>query len=85
MSTWFAKLILTNSSNIAKNQGCRIVYLFINFIVYRNTWLGNTYYDLCYSVNMLNIRSFGFHRTHYYLIYGDITWNMLSKFSKQIF
>ena len=26
-------------------------------IAYRNIWLGNTYYNFCYSVNMLNIRS----------------------------
>ena len=26
------------------------------YIVYRNIWLRNTYYDFCYSANMLNIR-----------------------------
>ena len=32
------------------------------YIVYRNIWLRNTYYDFCYSANMLNIRSREFDR-----------------------
>ena len=29
-------------------------------IVYRNIWLGNTYYNFCHSRNVLNIRPLGF-------------------------
>ena len=50
-------------------------------MVCRNIWLGNTYYNFCYSANILNIRSCGFDRTEYY-----IAWymgNMFIKFSKQ--
>ena len=37
----------------------------VDIIVYRNIWLGNTYYNLCYSVNIMNIRSRGFDRAQY--------------------
>ena len=38
--------------------------------LFRNKGLGKTYNNFCYSANMLNIRSRGFNRAQYYLIYG---------------
>ena len=36
-------------------------------VVYRNIWLGNTYYNFCYSANILNMRSRGFDHLQYYI------------------
>ena len=47
-------------------------------MVYRNIWLGNTYYISCYLENLLNIRPRGFDRQQY-----CIAWYMV-EFSKQI-
>ena len=47
---------------------------------YRNTWLGNTNYNFCYSANMLNIRSRGSDRAQQWIAW----YNMLIKFSKQV-
>ena len=49
-----------------------IANLFTGAIVYKIIWLGNTYYNFCYSANMLNIRSRRFDRAQCYWDYGGM-------------
>ena len=50
------------SFNVITN--CVFILLAIA-VVYRNIWLGNTYYNFCYSANILNMRSRGFDHLQY--------------------
>ena len=68
---------------LLKTSTAEFFFLFINIIVYRNIWLGNTYSNVLLA-NVLNIRSLGFDRTPpYNTILLEIWRNMLRKFSKQ--
>ena len=46
-------------------------------MVYRNIWLGNTYYNSCYLENLLNIRPRDLTVNNIVLL--DIWWNLVSK------
>ena len=52
-------------------------------IVYRNIWLGITYYNFCYSANMLNKGHVDL-TVNDTIVLPDIQWNVFIKFSKQI-
>ena len=73
LSNWIPLNILLSFINTFSTS-----HLFGQTIVFKNIWLGNTYYNFCYSVIMLNIRSCGFDRPQY-----RIAWYMV-EYANQI-
>ena len=55
--------VLVHSSNFIRlllATGFDLTYILVLIhlnTIYRNIWLGNTFYNFCYAANMLNIRS----------------------------
>ena len=52
-------------------------------VTMKTLWLENTYWNSCYSANVMNTRSRGFLSVHNTVLL-DIWWNILIKFNKQI-